>query len=200
MSAIIEKEILCTSHAIHTLQTIPGPAISIILLHGMKFQAQTWQQTDTLEFLRARGYRVIAVDLPGFGRSPAADITPADVLECLIREEKLYRPVLLGPSMGGRIALEFTLDHPDLVGGLILVGAVGVAENRDRLVTVSAPTLAIWGSADCISPTINGHLLAQEIPGAQLQIIDGAPHPCYLEHTDQFHRVLSTFLTKEFPV
>ena len=108
--------------------------------------------------------------------------------------------ILLGPSMGGRIALEFTLAHQDLVIGLILVGAVGVQENKERLKDISLPCLAIWGEADSISPLANGHLLQQGIKDAELTVIQGAAHPCYLDQPDEWHRILLRFLTEKLPV
>jgi abhydrolase domain-containing protein 14 len=102
--------------------------------------------------------------------------------------------------MGGRIALEFTLTNQDLVNGLILVGAVGVQENKDRLEDISLPCLAVWGEEDSISPLVNGHLLQQGIKDAELTVIRGATHPCYLDQPDEWHRILLGFLTEKFPV
>jgi abhydrolase domain-containing protein 14 len=172
----------------------------ILLLHGMKFQAATWQETGTLATLAEAGYRAIAIDLPGFGRSPAADIEPAAVLKEVLRHSSQDRAILLGPSMGGRIALEFTLANPDLVNGLILVGAVGVQENQARLKELTLPCLAVWGGEDTISPPANGQLIQQGVKGAELAIIAGAPHPCYLDQPGEWHRILLGFLSEKFPV
>jgi pimeloyl-ACP methyl ester carboxylesterase len=78
----------------------------------------------------ARSHRVCAPDLPGFGRSHR----PADgygiplfagVIEEYIRSQAL-EPVLVGASMGGRVALEVALRRPDVVRKLVLVNALGV--------------------------------------------------------------------------
>src|SRR5215472_7796142 len=73
----------------------------------------------------ARSHRVFAPDLPGFGRSeqPAAGYgIPlfAHVIEEYMRTRRL-RPVLVGASMGGRVALEVALRRPQSVRGLVLV-------------------------------------------------------------------------------
>ena len=77
-----------------------------------------------------RSHRVYAPDLPGFGRSDK----PADgygiplfarVLEGYIRAQRL-EPVLVGSSMGGRVALEVALRRPEVVRKLVLVNALGV--------------------------------------------------------------------------
>lgn len=199
MTVISEHHIECAGHPVHTLQAGPDSGPLILLLHGMKFQAATWQETGTLVTLAEAGYRAMALDLPGFGRTPAADIEPAAVLKEAISQSSRERAILLGPSMGGRVALEFTLLNPDLVAGLVLVGAVGVKENQAGLKGLSLPCLAVWGGEDAISPLANGHLIQQEVKGAELAIIDGAPHPCYLDQPEEWHRILLGFLTEKFP-
>ncbi|MBW2467006.1 MAG: alpha/beta hydrolase [Deltaproteobacteria bacterium] len=200
MTVISEQQLDCGGHPVHTLQAGPDSGPMILLLHGMKFQAATWQETGTLASLAQAGYRAVALDLPGFGRSPAADIEPAAVLKEVISQASQDRVILVGPSMGGRVALEFALVNPDLVTGLVLVGAVGVQENQERLKELSLPCLAIWGGEDVISPIANGYLIQQEVIGAELSIIPGAPHPCYLDNPEEWHRILLGFLTEKFPV
>jgi len=199
MNAISELQLDCDGHPVHTLQAGPDSGPLILLLHGMKFKAATWRETGTLATLAEAGYRAAALDMPGFGLSPAAPVKPAAVLKEAIRRTSRNRAILLGPSMGGRIALEFTLDNPDLVSGLVLVGAVGVEENRKRLRELSLPCLAVWGGEDAISPLANGQLIQQKVTGAQLSIIAGAPHPCYLDQPGEWHRLLLGFLAEKFP-
>ena len=200
MTVISEQQLDCGGHLVHTLRAGPDSGPLLLLLHGKMFQAATWQETGTLAELAAAGYRAVALDLPGFGRSPAADIKPAEILKTALEEVSANKAILLGPSMGGRVALEFSLDNPDLVSGLILVGTVGVQENRERLPEISIPCLAVWGGEDTISPLANGQLLRQEITGAELAVIAGAPHPCYLDHRDEWHRILLRFLAEKLPV
>ena len=196
---VSSQQLNCMGHPIHTLQGGPDAGPMVLLLHGKMFKAATWQETGTLAKLADAGYRVMALDMPGFGNSPAADIEPADVLKAAINKASQGRAILLGPSMGGRIVLEFTLANPELVNGLILVGAVGVQENKERLKEISLPCLAVWGEEDTISPLANGNLLQQEIKDAELVVIPGAPHPCYLDHSEEWHRILLRFLNEKFP-
>jgi abhydrolase domain-containing protein 14 len=200
MTVISSQQLNCMGHPIHTLQGGPDVGPLVLLLHGKMFKAATWQETGTLTKLADAGYRAVALDLPGFGKSPAGDIEPVEVIKVVISQAAPNGAILLGPSMGGRIALEFTLANQDLVNGLILVGAVGVQENKKRLKDISLPCLAIWGEKDSISPLANGHLLQQGIKDAELTVIQGASHPCYLDQPDEWHRILLGFLTEKFPV
>jgi pimeloyl-ACP methyl ester carboxylesterase len=114
-----------------------GPAI--VLIHGLGGNWQNW--LDNIPHLAARN-RVIAMDLPGFGESEmphdkiSIDFYAAwirDLLETLGVEQC----VLIGNSMGGQIAAEVTLRHPELVERLVLVDAAGIsAENFNKPATV----------------------------------------------------------------
>ena len=177
---------------IHVLEG--GTGQPVLLLHGLKFQAATWEELGTLSQLAGWGFRAIALDMPGFGRSAAHDLEPTAVLERLFRHLELDRPVILGPSMGGRIALEFAIERPADLLGLILVGPVGVEENRDRLTSIGVPTLAIWGSEDQISPPAHGRILEEALADVRVAVIEGAPHPCYLDQPDRFHQLVFDFL------
>ncbi len=139
------------------------------------------------------GYDVTAIDMPGFGLTKKCGMGPDAVLEKFLEVEGLRKPVLVGPSMGGRISLNFALDHPGLVGGLVLIGCVSVEENRDRLSTIKVPTLIVWGSNDHIAPLSNAELLHSEIKGSRLLIIDGARHPAYLDNPVLWHSELTGF-------
>jgi len=193
-NGIKEKTIKVEGSTVHLLETAGGNGRDVLLLHGMKFQAETWRGLGTLDFLASAGFHAVALDLPGFGQSPAGNAGPSVVLRGVIKELGLAKPVIVGPSMGGRVALEFCLDNQGLVGALVLVGAVGVAENRQRLADIKVPVLVLWGGDDAISPLENGHLLERELADCRLVIIENAPHPCYLDHASRFHRELENFL------
>ncbi|MFP7753423.1 alpha/beta fold hydrolase [Thermodesulfobacteriota bacterium B35] len=194
MTEIRSKTIAAQGCTVHYLEAGEPDGRDVLLLHGLKFRAATWEELGTLERLAEAGCHAVALDMPGFGESPACGQDEDRVLAAVITGLGLDRPVLVGPSMGGRIALEFALDHPELVGGLVLVGAVGVEENRARLAEIRVPTLIVWGSEDAVSPLANSDILASEIAGARKMVIDGAPHPCYLDKPDIWHTALTDFL------
>lgn len=98
-------------------------APALVLLHGLASNARIW---DLAAPTLARRFRVIAVDQRGHGLSdrPAAgygfrEVT--DDLKALIESLELERPVVVGHSWGGNVALQLAADHPALVRGIALV-------------------------------------------------------------------------------
>ncbi|RUM37351.1 MAG: alpha/beta hydrolase [Desulfobulbus sp.] len=189
MTKSISRKIEASSCCLHCLETGKPDAQAVLLLHGMKFSAATWDELSTLDLLAAAGCHCLALDMPGFGQSPVCESKHDTVLSEFIRQGEISKPVLIGPSMGGRIALEFALNHPGILGGMILVGAVGVEENKDRLSQLDLPVLLLWGGEDQISPLENSDTLLAAVKGA-----NGAPHPCYLDQPETFHAVVIEFL------
>ncbi len=194
MEKITSEYIDISPCRVHVLQAGDPGGRHILLLHGMKFDAATWEKLGTLSVLAAAGWRAVAVDMPGFGRSQPCDLEANTVLAGLINSLEMNSPVIVGPSMGGRLALEFALAYPDLPGALVLIGAVGVEENRDRLDGIVIPTLLVWGADDQVSPVANSDILLEGIQDSRRVIIESAPHPCYLDKPDIWHRELTAFL------
>jgi pimeloyl-ACP methyl ester carboxylesterase len=98
----------------------------LVLIHGLGDEADSWRRLIPL--LSAAGYRVIAPDLPGFGRSRAPGrINLRGHAAVMIRlleavgASPAYPAVLAGSSMGALIAQEAAITRPDLVEGLILL-------------------------------------------------------------------------------
>lgn len=103
---------------------------ALLLVHGLgAHAAQDW--LPILPGL-AEQFRVIAIDLPGFGRSaqPAGDYSPANYAALLhwLVLEKHIKPHLLGHSMGGAVALYAAAKRPDLFASLSLLDAAGILE------------------------------------------------------------------------
>lgn len=237
----------------------------------------------------ARTHRVFAPDLPGFGRSdkPAGGYgIPlfAGVLERYIGAQRL-RPVLVGSSMGGRVALEVALRRPEAVRKLVLVNALGVVRPNvrlfyplvlmprvgeglvglmrealhrlparaiqhyarrylgvagdverlldesfltalhemhaaegyprayastvralasresylagalvDRLAATGLPVMLVWGEGDRLLPLARAREAHRRLPGARLEVIEGAGHAPQSERPEEFNRALEDFL------
>lgn len=192
-----ERQIQLDRCSLYCLENLAGARSDIVLLHGARFGAATWLAIGTLDVLSRAGYRVRALDMPGFGKSPSCPVAPARVLSELLEQERINRPVLVGPSMGGGICLDYYFARPETVGGLVLVGTVGIDKYRERFREVGVPCLLVWGEKDTVSPPAGGHFLQQEIPDARLVLLENAAHPCYLEQREAWHRPLVAFLDEK---
>ncbi|MEW6071171.1 MAG: alpha/beta fold hydrolase [Planctomycetota bacterium] len=181
---------------IHVLEAGDPAAPAVILLHGARFSAATWRELGTLELLASRGFRAAAVDLPGFGESPESSLRPAELLPALLGALGTARPVVVAPSMSGSWALPAAAEHPALLAGLVAVAPVGLAEHLDRLAAAALPVLAIWGSADDVVPLAVAEELVARVPGAELVVLEGAGHPCYLDRPEPFHTALVRFAAR----
>lgn len=183
-------------YELHFLEGGKAGAPAVVLLHGRSFSAATWQELGTLQVLVDMGLHVLAPDLPGFGASPACETGVEAVLSDFFRTRGLERAALVGPSMGGRLAMEFAITHPERVSALVLAGPVGVEENRDHLDRIKAPVLLVWGEDDQISPPALSALLVDKVANLRLELYAQAPHPCYLAQPERWHRHLGEFLAE----
>jgi pimeloyl-ACP methyl ester carboxylesterase len=101
-----------------------------VLLHGKNFCAATWG--DTARALAARGYRVIVPDQIGFCKSskPAgyqySFAALATATRALLAKAGVARPVLVGHSTGGMLAMRYALLYPADVSALVLVNPLGL--------------------------------------------------------------------------
>lgn len=123
-----ERELSVGGRRINFVDVGEGPAI--VLAHGWFGRWQHW--LDSIEPL-ARSHRVIAVDLPGFGKSemPSDGATipgAATALLALLDQLEIESAVFAGSSMGGAICVEAALDAPERVERLVLVSATGLAD------------------------------------------------------------------------
>jgi pimeloyl-ACP methyl ester carboxylesterase len=111
---------------IHVLDRGAGRAI--VLIHGLSGQMGNF--THSLVDRLAGDFRVVAFDRPGSGYSTRSPKSPAGVraqaatLAKAIRAMKLERPVIVGHSLGGAVALAIALDEPDCAGALALIAPV----------------------------------------------------------------------------
>ena len=106
-----------------------GSGAPLILIHGLADNIAVWD--SVIPPLSAR-FRVIALDQIGFGRSDKPLLnyrvsTFVDFLDGFMTELKIGRASLIGNSLGGWVAADFALKHPQRVERLILSDAAGYA-------------------------------------------------------------------------
>jgi pimeloyl-ACP methyl ester carboxylesterase len=121
------KYVQLEGYRVHYLVGGQGPPL--VLVHGLGGKAENWAQL-MLAFT-GHGYRVYAIDLLGFGRSDRPDVDysialQADVLRQFFDSQHLAQADLGGWSMGGWVALKFTLVHPERVRRVFVDDSAGV--------------------------------------------------------------------------
>jgi len=100
-----------------------GEGPPVLALHGLGLEASSF--TGLAQGVVGLGFRLLAADLPGFGKTPAPDLplTPAvlgqPVIELASRLDE--KPLVMGMSLGGRVALEVALREPDLFRGVVML-------------------------------------------------------------------------------
>jgi pimeloyl-ACP methyl ester carboxylesterase len=104
----------------------------VLFLHGLGGNWKVWLESIPAV---ARGHRVIAVDLPGFGKSPPSSdglsvSGYARTVERFCHRLDIERCIVVGNSLGGWVAADLALRVPHLVGALVLVDAAGIVPTR----------------------------------------------------------------------
>jgi pimeloyl-ACP methyl ester carboxylesterase len=115
----------------------------VVLIHGSGCSADSWRyQVDEL----SRHFEVVAVDLPGHGGSKAVDRPSikgyAKTVSGLLERVERRKVFLGGHSMGGAVALQVALEHPELLKGLILVATAAYLE-----MLALTPDILLWAAA-----------------------------------------------------
>lgn len=118
-----------------------GP--NLVLIHGIGGAVDVWRKQFAA---LARTHRVLAVDLPGCGRSAIPPVYPCDTLRLLaaavrgvMQAAGMTTATIIGSSLGGAVAVEFAFRWPELVSALVLIGPAGMTHKVAwplRLVTL----------------------------------------------------------------
>jgi pimeloyl-ACP methyl ester carboxylesterase len=123
------RAVTVAGRRVHVVDVGAGAGAPVLFVHGLGGRWQNW--IENLPRI-ASARRAVAFDLPGFGRSqlPVEAISIegyAAVIERLCYLLELESVVLVGNSMGGAVALDAALRHPDLVERLVLVSPAAVS-------------------------------------------------------------------------
>jgi pimeloyl-ACP methyl ester carboxylesterase len=116
---------------------------TIVFLHGAQNDHSVWALQS--RWFAHHGYNVLAVDLPGHGRSGGAALATveamADWVLALLDAAGAGQALLAGHSMGSLIALEAAHRAPDRIGGLALLGTTFPMKVSDSLLAASKDAL-----------------------------------------------------------
>lgn len=198
------------SVTIHYRETLPSAGGSVdravFFLHGMSFSSKTWHDIKTLQLVAASGYRGVAIDLPGFGKSKKEKLgSRRDFLEQFMKEVKLDRPVLICASMSGSFALPFVL-RPEAatctqrLRGFVPIAPVGTSRfSAADYNHCKVPTMIVYGEKDRMMAYEEKDTHApvrtlRQLPNSEVFVMKNAGHACYMDNHDEWHRLLYNFL------
>ncbi|TPI33666.1 alpha/beta fold hydrolase [Mesorhizobium sp. B3-1-6] len=157
-----------------------GDGRPIVFVHGLGAQLHHFRHTLFGRF--GAGYRLIALDRPGSGYSVRASGATgrlpeqADIVRRFIEELRLERPLVVGHSLGGAIALALATGHPTAISGIALLSPLTHLDARRRqgfdllyvpsrlLRRVLAHTVAIPLGLRYAQPTLRFIFAPQAVP------------------------------------
>ncbi len=146
-----------------------GQGDPVIILHGLFGTLDNWQ---TIAKQLANNYTVYIVDQRNHGRSPHDDdfsySVMAEDLQQFMESKWIYEAHIIGHSMGGKTAMEFALNYPDMVDKLVIVDIAPKAYEGghqaifDALFSVDLSTLTNRKEADeLLAKTIDDYGVRQ---------------------------------------
>jgi len=170
---------------------VSGAGPPVLFLNGAGSRANRW--ADQRRALDSR-YRVITYDDLGSGPGEAPGRAGdgirrrADDAVALLDHLGIERAHLVGPAMGGLIAQEMALRHPDRVRSLTLASAW---THTGPLHLITQPALVLAGEEDTVTPS---RALARALPNARFKQLPGGAS-FITEHGEQFSETLLGFLS-----
>ncbi|REC77188.1 alpha/beta hydrolase [Chryseobacterium elymi] len=122
---------------------------SIIFIPGFASSGEVWNET-TAKF--EKNFTCYTLTMAGFaGVKPQADTSFKDwekEIAAYIKDQKIEKPIIIGHSMGGGLAMALAADYPELIAKIVVVDALPC------LAALSDPNFKSKDNNDC-SPTVN---------------------------------------------
>ena len=116
--------------------TVTGSGNAVIFLHGFLENLTMWSEFSKM---LSETNKVIAIDLPGFGQSGIISNNHsmsimANVVNAVIKNEKISKCIIVGHSMGGYVALAFAELFEDKLNGIILFHSQAASDNKEAII------------------------------------------------------------------
>lgn len=175
------------------------PRLQIVLLHGQAFTSKTWEELGTMSILATHGYQVLAVDLPGYGKSPDSeslktDQSRVDLLSRFMESLGVRFAVLVSPSMSGHYSIPFLMKNNAKLQAFIPIAPVGTRSyTPQQYQNIQTPTLIVFGALDA-NLGAQSHKNLLQLPHSSVLKLEGARHACYMDKPKEFHHGLIDFL------
>ena len=159
-----------------------GCGETVLLCHGIPLSMTTWQD---LFFLLAKDHRVIAVDIPGYGRSSKAPgdyslARIADDIAGLCAALDIPRVHLVGSSFGAAVAITVALSYPCRVDRLVLINSVGIAGGTHKIERIARSALVRHLTAGVLLQQRFGRSIFRSKLSASYATLE--PDPALVDH------------------
>ncbi|MFH4979389.1 hypothetical protein AB6A40_006098 [Gnathostoma spinigerum] len=166
---------------------------NVLLVHGQSYSSAVWLENSTMQIFAAAGYRCVAIDLPGCGRTtgPAvSDAEKSNVLSLIIRRLQLESVMIIGHSMAGQYIIPM-LDT-DLAACIVGVALSNTNTLPNDVSTIKTPVLIVWGEHDT-SLGMNAANNLKRVPNSRLLKIPSGSHACFLNEPKLFQSACLNF-------
>uniref|UniRef100_A0A0B6Z614 AB hydrolase-1 domain-containing protein n=1 Tax=Arion vulgaris TaxID=1028688 RepID=A0A0B6Z614_9EUPU len=201
----IDIKVVDTTVKIYVEQVIKDRSskLDVLFLHGASLTSQDWLKIKSTDHVANWGYRSVAIDMPGKGKSPnqLSLQLARKFLDAFIRKMEMKNVVIIAPSASGQYALPYLFNDVnnsnDFVVGFIPIAPVATPDFKEQYPNSQVKTLIVYGSKDAAQAVFLENL--QLIPNHKVVKIEDTGHGCYLENPDAFHTALFHFLKELVP-
>lgn len=175
-----------------------GDGHLVLGLHGWS-QRNGWHTWEPLiEPLADAGFRVVSVDMPGWGNSPPvgdgrlSSEQAVGVVIALLDALGAETAALMGKSWGGGVALQTALDYSTRVTKLILTAPA--FRDFGRLGQLPQPVLLAWAEDDNVIPMGHAREYTARIPDIRLETYESGGHSAAPKNAGDFAPKAIAFL------
>jgi pimeloyl-ACP methyl ester carboxylesterase len=170
--------------------------VPVVFFHGLSYSSEVWVRIGVTDLLENKKIPFLALDMPYGIKSECKpktrstkknlDFARACIKSIFGRE----KPLLVGASMGGNIALNYASIYA--VQGLLLIspGRSLSEELVSSYPNFDFPVRIIWGAEDNIVSGEDMRVLSDKLPNGKLITYDEAGHSAYINQPENFRRDL----------